>query len=232
MGGNVAHGYEATILPDICAVIIDAAQQGALSKNQQHLARQAAILQHGFARLGIIALVDEVTGYVELKRKNEYAEIIEKFISKELRPWTRRFPFEFYEKIFALKGWDTEDLTPNSPKPMLVGKITLDLVYKRLAPVVRAELKKLTPRNEKGYLAHKLHQRLTDDIGAPKLEKHLARLTTLMDSVLIDYPDGDGWPVFMAKVNVILPVLDKNYELPLGDGRVVGRKLAAGADKE
>jgi hypothetical protein len=215
--GPVAHGYEATILPDICAVIIDAAQQGALSKSQQHLARQAAILQHGFATLGIIALVDEVTGYIEIKRKNDYAEIIEAFVAKELRPWTRRFPFEFYEKIFALKGWGTSDLTPNSPKPIEVGRITDDLVYKRLAPAVRAELKKLTPRNEKGYLTTKMHRWLTDDIGAPKLEKHLAKLTTLMDSVLLDYPNGDGWPVFMTKVNVILPQMDKNYELPLGD---------------
>lgn len=54
------------------------------------------------------------------------------------------------------------------------------------------------------------------DALAPQ-QRHLARLTTLMDAVLMDYPNGGGWPVFMAKVNVILPAFDKNYELSLGD---------------
>ena len=65
-GGNTADGYEATILPDICAVVIDAATKGKLGKLRswhQKLAEQCAILQHGFATVGIIALVDEATGY-------------------------------------------------------------------------------------------------------------------------------------------------------------------------
>lgn len=48
-GGNPADGYEATILPDICAVLIDAHQQGKLGKYREHLATRAAILQHGLA---------------------------------------------------------------------------------------------------------------------------------------------------------------------------------------
>jgi P63C domain len=209
-GALIAHGYEATILPDICAVIIDADQQGKLAERQRHLAQQCAVLQHGFATVGIIALVDEATGYLEFKRKRDYAEILEKFISKEIRPWARRFPFEFYEKIFHLKGWDASDLTPNSPKPLEVGKITDDLIYKRLAPGVRTELKRLTPRNEKGYLAIKLHQHLTEEIGNPKLEKHIAVVMALMDV-------SGGWDSFMHNVNKVLPRFGNNYELPLND---------------
>src|SRR4029077_14567954 len=62
-GGNPADGYEATILLDICAVLIEANQQGILGKHREHLAIRAAQLQHGFATVGIIALVDEATGY-------------------------------------------------------------------------------------------------------------------------------------------------------------------------
>lgn len=218
IGLTVAHGYEATILPDICAVVIDADQQGKLSTRQKHLARQCAVLQHGFATVGIIALVDEVTGYAEFRKKKDYAEILERFISKELRPWARRFPFEYYEKVFHLKGWDTSELTPNSPKPLEVGKITDDLIYKRLAPFVRDELKKLTPRNEKGYLSNKLHQYLTDDIGNAKLEKHLAIVMALMDV-------SADWESFMINVNKVLPKFGKNYELALNEPQLL---LSAG----
>ena len=105
-----------------------------------------------------------------------------------------------------MKGWDTTGLTPNSAKPLGVGKITDDLIYKRLAPGVRDDLKRLTPRNEKGYLAHKLHQRLTDDIGNPKLEKHMGIILAVMKL-------SPNWPTFMSNINKVLPIYDKNYEL-------------------
>jgi hypothetical protein len=57
-GGPVAHGYEATILADIC----DAVLSNVLQRQQEHIADQCEILLRGFARIGIIALVDEATG--------------------------------------------------------------------------------------------------------------------------------------------------------------------------
>jgi hypothetical protein len=36
---------------------------GVLQKQQEHIARQAEILVRGFAGIGIIALIDEATGY-------------------------------------------------------------------------------------------------------------------------------------------------------------------------
>jgi hypothetical protein len=210
VGGQTAYGYEATILADICDAVLAARKAGALNYQQEHIAEQCEILVRGFARVGIVALVDEATGFQKVREEHALAEILEKFISKELRKWVRRFPFEFYQGIFKLKKWDTSDLRANSPKPLEVGKITDDLIYKRLAPGVRVELKRLTPRSEKGYLAHKLHQRLTDDIGAPKLEKHLGIVMALMDVS----PD---WTTFMANMNKVLPVYGKYYELQLND---------------
>ena len=211
VAGKKAYGYEATILTDLCDAVLEARKAGNLNYQQKHIADQCEILVRGFSRVGIVALVDEATGYQEYRKRNALAEILEKFISKELKKWARRFPFEYYEKIFKLKGWDASDLTPNSPKPIEVGRITDDLIYKRLAPGVRDEIKKLTPRNEKGYLAHKLHQRLTDDVGHPKLDKHIGIVMALMDVS----PD---WSTFMRHVNRVLPAFGKNYELPLESG--------------
>lgn len=210
--GGSAIGYRAELLPSVCNVFLDAREQGALRPNQLHIAEVCKLLNRGFSVVGLTALIDEATGAQAARGKRELAEILQRFISKELRRWARVFPFEFYEKIFALKGWDTSDLTPNSPKPIEVGRITDDLVYKRLAPGVRKELKRLTPRNEKGYLVNKLHQHLTDDIGSPKLEKHLDVLMALMDVS----PD---WATFMANVNKVRPRFGKNYELALDDTR-------------
>lgn len=207
-GGRSAFGFEATILPDICAVVIDAATQGKLLGAQRILAERCAALQHGFASVGIIALVDEVTGYQKFRAETALAEILEKFISSELRPWARRFPFEFYKEFFRLKEWDQSELTPNSPKPREVGRMTDDLIYQRLAPAVRQTLRSLTPRNEKGYLKHKLHQRLTDDIGNPKLEKHVSNVITTMKLS----PD---WTTFMTNMNRLFRKYGDEPELEL-----------------
>jgi len=229
--GAKAHGYEATILPDICAVIIEASRVGRLLPQQAHLAERCAILQHGFATVGIIALVDAATGYEKLRPKLELQEIIQAFVRRELRPWVRRFPFEFYEKIYKLKGWDISDLTPNSPKPLEVGRITDDLIYKRLAPGVRTEVRRLTPRNEKGYLRNKLHSLLTDDIGIPKLDKHISIAMALMEVS----PD---WSAFMRNMDKVLPVWNKNYELALNDrsgpaeGEPATRSLSASTEPQ
>ena len=104
--GAPADGYEATILPDICAVIIEAGRQGKLGKRLAHLAERCAILQHGFATLGIIALVDEATGYQDVRARDALAKILERFVAKELQPYVRTFPPEFYKQIFRLYGWD------------------------------------------------------------------------------------------------------------------------------
>jgi len=61
--GGAAYGYPATMLADICEALLAAHKAEALQKQQLHLADQAEIWVRGFARVGIIALVDEATGY-------------------------------------------------------------------------------------------------------------------------------------------------------------------------
>ncbi|MDE2256116.1 MAG: hypothetical protein KGL42_17885, partial [Betaproteobacteria bacterium] len=60
-GGGVTFGYPATLLADICDAVLSARRAGALQTQQKHIAQQAEILVRGFARVGIIALVDEAT---------------------------------------------------------------------------------------------------------------------------------------------------------------------------
>ena len=205
--GVIASGYRAEILPEVCNVYLRARDENALMKQQQHIPKQAEILIRGLATVGIIALVDEATGYQEVRTRDALAQILERFIAKELRPWVRTFPPQFYEELYRLKSWDYTNMRPNSPKPIEVGRLTDDIVYKRLAPGVRDELKKLTPRNAKGYLKNKLHQRLTPDIGNPKLREHLTGVVMLMKYS----PD---FATFMSRLDKEYPRWDKTLSLP------------------
>ena len=61
----------------------------------------------GFARVGIIALVDEATGYQEFRAREALEEILQKFISNELMKWVKTFPDEFYQQMFRLEIGNT-----------------------------------------------------------------------------------------------------------------------------
>ena len=84
-------------------------------------------------------------------------------------------------------------------RPVLVGKLTHNLVYDRLAPAVKQRLKELIGRNESGRLKHKMFQRLTGGIGDPKLREHLAAVVALMKA-------ADGWPEFKGMIDRSLPL--------------------------
>src|SRR6185312_6528107 len=90
-GGGVAFGYPATLLADICDAVLAARKAGVLQKQQEHIAAQAEILVRGFARVGIIALVDEATGYQRDRAADALSKILEAFIEKELQPWVKTF---------------------------------------------------------------------------------------------------------------------------------------------
>jgi hypothetical protein len=177
-GGAIAKGVNASLLPEICDVLLRARDANALVPSQQPIAKQAEILMRGLAHIGIIALVDEATGYQYQRARNALEEILNKFIAKELRPWTKTFPDAFYENLFRLKGIDFKALPV--VKPSYFGHITNDIVYGRMAPMVLEELKRITPKTESGHLRHRLHQRLTEEIGHPKLREHLASVMALM----------------------------------------------------
>jgi hypothetical protein len=194
--GNSASGYRAEILPKVCDVFLEARAQQQLPHNQLHIAAQCEILARGLTQIGITALVDEATGYQYVRARNALEDILEKFIATEFRKWAKTFPDDFYRQMFRLRHWEfKEDTVKKTP---LVGKLTLDLVYDRLAPGVRQRLEELNPKNEKGQRRHKLFQRLTEDIGDPALRAHLASVITLMKI-------NDEWDEFMRHMNRALP---------------------------
>ena len=182
IGRRIAHGYKAVLLPQICEVWLKARDAGVLNNQQLSKCSQAEILMRGLAHVGIIALVDEATGYQAEREHDELQKILSAYISDALMPWTRRFPPEFYREMFRLKKWPYPvSIMKGAPRgPRYAGKLTKKLVYEQLPPGVLQELESKNPPNEKGQRKYKHHQWLTGDIGNPHLERQVAVITTLM----------------------------------------------------
>ena len=214
--GSLAHGIKADIIPKICDVWIDADEAGGLGKRQAEIASRARLLMRALAHVGIIALVDEATGYQRDRASDALSKILEAFIAKELQPWVKTFPDEYYAQIFRLRGLNFP--RDNVKRPQYFGHLTNDIIYRRLAPAVLEELKKTTPKTPSGKLKDHLHRRLTPDLGHPKLREHMASVVTAM-KLSSDYDD------FKLKLDILHPRYDETLpmeflkeELEGGDG--------------
>lgn len=176
--GGRAFGYRAELLPLVCEVYLDARADGRLLKSQEPAAKAAEILARGLMRVGIIALIDEATGYQETRARNELQKILEAYVKAELRPWLKTFPDEFFKEIYRLQGWEYKPGT--SKRTPYVGKLVNKYVYEQLPPGVLDKLRELNPRSPRGYRPHKFFQFLTADTGNPHLDKQISTVTTLM----------------------------------------------------
>jgi hypothetical protein len=208
-GGKSAYGYPATILADICDAVLSARKAGALQRQQEHIAEQCEILVRGFARVGIIALVDEATGFQKDRTKDALSRILEAFIAKELQPWLRTFPSDFYQEMFRLRGMEYPNATVQRPR--YFGVLTNDIVYDRLAPGALEELKKVNPKHESGRRKHKYFQWLTTNVGYPKLREHLGSVVTMMKL-------SNDWQDFKAKLDRLHPRHGKPTQLSMEFG--------------
>ncbi len=206
-------GYRAELLPDVCDIFEDADRAGVLRSNQRHIATACRVLSRGLTRVGIIGLVDEATGYQRQRAADALVKILEDFIAKELRPWIRTFPEEYYEHLFRLRGLSFPRDTVK--RPQYFGHLTNDVIYRRIAPGILEELKRLTPKKPSGRRGHQYFRRLSEDIGHPKLREHLASVVTVM--MLSDTYDD-----FIAKLDRVKPRYGETIPLPFPETEAAG----------
>jgi hypothetical protein len=199
-------GVNATLLPEICEVWLKARDAEVLQPRQHQIAEKADILMRALAHVGITALVDEATGYQEVRDRDELHRILEAYISKELLPWAKRFPDEFYKQLFRLRGWEYSPVSVKRPK--IVGRITSELVYEKLPDGVVEELRLRNPVvSDDGRRKYHHHRFLTDEIGHPHLDKHIASVTSLMRA-------SSSWQGFKRLFDRAFPPPVRQEELP------------------
>jgi hypothetical protein len=208
-GDRIVRAYDASILPAVCDVWLKAREAGALQRQQLSKAQHAEILTRALAQTGIVALIDEVTGYEKVRPQNALQAYLELVIRKELAAWAKKFPDEFYENIYKLRGWKWPGMGKN--RFSVVAHYTRDLVYERLGPSVLRELEQKTPKNERGYRSNKLHQWLTEDVGDPMLAQHLHALLMFQRLAITS---GYGWNRFVQMVDLVLPKRGTTLPLP------------------
>lgn len=177
---RMINAFDANLLPAVCDIWLKAREAGALQKQQLDKAQKAEILMRGLAHVGIIALVDEATGYQAERDKDGLQKFLALYLSEERLKWAKMFPDEYYKQLFRLRGWTYSPMSVKRPK--LVGKLTNQLVYKKLPANVIEDLRRLNPvKNKKTWRREATHvQHLSKDIGQKDLRDHLLQLITVM----------------------------------------------------
>jgi len=173
-GSARAHGIEATLLPKICNTLLKVRDADKAHPSQESIISQADVIMRGLAEVGITALVDEATGYIYEKKKNEYRNIFREFIRNECREWEKEFPEQFFDILYRLY-----ELPKGSAgrHPQFFGKVIRKYIYAPLASSNGAVLEMLDEKNPvvyaKGGRRFKMHQFLTDMVGVPSFRAHL-----------------------------------------------------------
>ena len=174
LSGDPAHGYEATVLIEICDALWDASKQGKLTQTQKFLGVQSEIIIRASAKVGIIALIDEATGYIYDKRRQEYKELFQEFVREEFREYGPEFPdqlFDVFYKLYKLPRMQ------KGRHPKFFAKLIRKYVYKPLANSNGAILEMLDEKNpvvyKNGGRRYKMFQFLSDEIGLNALKAHL-----------------------------------------------------------
>jgi hypothetical protein len=189
-------GYECSMLPLACDSYLGARKAGVLTHDQKDLADQCEIIMRGLAKTGLVALIDECTGYQEVRDRRALQAILDDYLLKEFAEWSKRFPTSFYEQIFRLNNWKFQEIS--AKKPMIIGKYTNDVVYSRLLPGLVEELQNRNPKNELGYRPVKNHQYLSE-IGNVDLERHISATIALMKCCA-------DWKEFKGLIDKVYPV--------------------------
>lgn len=225
-GGQRAVGYDALLLPMVCKVyqglrdsLVKKLTKGTADEAKtaksvyakyEHIIKRCDELSHGFAMRGIIALVDDATGYQDDKVRQDIDRIIEAYVAPSLRPWAQKFPHEFFRQAYRLLGWKYEPgQTKHSP---YMGKFINKYVFEALPPGVLEELKARLPKNEKGHRRAKLWQLLTVDTGIPHLDRQLTADLTLMQIADSRQQFDENWDKLFAKQPRLALTMPKELE--------------------
>jgi len=183
---DLGHGYDADVLVEICRAIIRADEANKLTTAQQGLVEQAKILLTAFAKVGVTALIDEATGFQQVRSPDALRILVQQYIEEEKRQWEQQFPNEFYDELNRLYGSKRLTTTGSGAviqnRPQHFAKFTRSYVYHPLENgAVLEELDRINPKiDSKGTRLARFHQHLNEGYGIEKLKRQVSEVLTLI----------------------------------------------------
>ena len=203
--GREALGYDATLLPLVCEVYLKAREAGVLTGKQLPVAQSCEVAVRTLAKIGIIALVDEATGYQYDRARNALQALLKTYIGEGLLKRCSYFPQEFWQGAYRLCGWEYKDGIPL--KPHLLGTFINRTLYSKLPPEVHIEIKRLNPiKGATKRRKYRQWQLLTTTTGIPHLDKLLYLATAMMRG----YTDREE---FYRVYDLVVPTLPTVEEI-------------------
>lgn len=198
-GGFDTYGYEASSLHMLCEAILQARASGKIrTKAGMRYAATAEILVRAFAKVGIVALIDEATGYQNVRNRNELEQLLAVYLAEERLAWAKKFPDVFYKEIYRLNNW-VWPAENTAKRPSIIGRYTNDIVYERLPYGVLEKLREMNPvAAATKRRKYKHHQFLSKDIGQPDLHNHLLQIIALMKA-------STSWNEFIKLLDRAIP---------------------------
>lgn len=154
-------GITAERFLEMCQGYVAALQANALgTERQKEIAIKCSVLLASCAKVGLIALIDEATGYQYERAEDALQVKLRAFISDELRAWEKTFPDELWEEFGRLTNWQGSLRS----RPKWWGKLVTKLIYDTLDSDVARYLK-----DNKPPAGVRWHQQLTENYGARHL---------------------------------------------------------------
>lgn len=176
IGNNTSHGFESDDLIDLAEAVIAADNAGVLQKQQRAIAHRCRVITSGLTRIGLIALIDEATGYQKRRDADELQKILTAYVLPEHRPWLQVVPEEFTDEIYRVYGWQRK---AQNRGPRYAGKLIRQLVYEKMPKPILPALDEQNP-SEKGYRKRKHHQFLTPKQGLDHFRSQIITIMTLL----------------------------------------------------
>ncbi|QTN21505.1 hypothetical protein HZ992_15070 [Rhizobacter sp. AJA081-3] len=186
--GRVISGYKSDALTKFCELMMLAKERDLLATERQSIvAVQAKVLYDAFAKIGLVALIDEATGYQQIRDPSALRLLVQQYIAAEKREWDKQFPDSFYDGLNRL--YNSKKMTKTAKgaviqnRPQHFANFTRTYVYEPLENgAVLEELDRINPKiNDKGTRRDRFHQHLSLGYGIEKLKRQVLAVETLID---------------------------------------------------
>ena len=104
--GRRTLGITAETFLDICTAYVKAGKDRKLKTDRQmKIAMQAGTILAACAKIGLVALIDEATGYQYERAEDALRLKLKFYLEDEMRQWEKTFPDELWKEFGRLTGW-------------------------------------------------------------------------------------------------------------------------------